>query len=372
MFTTCIHCTSDLGRNEAFEVFPVGTRLAFDASRGRLWVVCRKCDRWNLSPLEERWEAVEAAERRFCDSRLRVSTENIGMARLREGVDLIRIGEPQRPEMAAWRYGDQFGRRRKRQMLVTGAVLGSATAIFGGVAWLGASMLSFTGVYAHGGLWDALINGRQSKSIGRVPLDDGRLVNVSRLHARMSALEQSDTQSDTPSDTQSDTQSDTPNQLQLRLESHQGTHILTGENAMRVAARLMPTVDRFGGNRTDVRGAVSLLEEVGDPMRVLATVQDRYGARSTEKRWKRQTSERSSDSLKKLPGTLHTLPATYRLALEMALHEESERRAMDGELAALERAWREAEEIAKIADDMFVSPAIDDEMKRLQQRKDDV
>jgi hypothetical protein len=38
------------------------------------------------------------------------------------------------------------------------------------------------------------------------------------------------------------------------------------------------------------------------------------------------------------------------LALEMALHEEAERRAMDGELAELEAMWREAEEIAAIAD----------------------
>ena len=37
----------------------------------------------------------------------------------------------------------------------------------------------------------------------------------------------------------------------------------------------------------------------------------------------------------------------------------------------IERAWREAETIAKIADDMFVTPAIDDEMKRLRLRKDD-
>jgi hypothetical protein len=38
------------------------------------------------------------------------------------------------------------------------------------------------------------------------------------------------------------------------------------------------------------------------------------------------------------------------LALEIALHEESERRALQGELVALELAWREAEEIAAIAD----------------------
>lgn len=37
----------------------------------------------------------------------------------------------------------------------------------------------------------------------------------------------------------------------------------------------------------------------------------------------------------------------------MAAHEESERRAMSGELAELEAAWRGAEEIAEIADAMF-------------------
>jgi hypothetical protein len=39
-----------------------------------------------------------------------------------------------------------------------------------------------------------------------------------------------------------------------------------------------------------------------------------------------------------------------RLALEMAAHEETERRALEGELAELEEAWREADEIAAIAD----------------------
>ena len=117
MFTTCIHCATDLGRNEALEAFPVGSRLAYDPAKGRLWVVCKHCERWNLSPLDERWEAIEDAERRFRDSRLRVSTDNIGLARLREGLDLIRIGSAMRPEMAAWRYGDQFGRRRRNSRI---------------------------------------------------------------------------------------------------------------------------------------------------------------------------------------------------------------------------------------------------------------
>ncbi len=43
MFRRCIAWSSDLGTNEAIEDFPVGRRLAFDASKGRLWVVCGRC-----------------------------------------------------------------------------------------------------------------------------------------------------------------------------------------------------------------------------------------------------------------------------------------------------------------------------------------
>lgn len=42
--------------------------------------------------------------------------------------------------------------------------------------------------------------------------------------------------------------------------------------------------------------------------------------------------------------------APRTLALEMALHEETERRALEGELVELEVCWREAKEIAQIAD----------------------
>ena len=123
MYTRCMFCKKPLGSNEVIEPFPVGRRLAFDAAKGRLWVVCRKCERWNLTPLEERWEAVEECERVFRDTRLRVSTDNIGLARHPEGLTLVRVGKPMRPEFAAWRYGDQFGRRRRKSIaLWTGGV----------------------------------------------------------------------------------------------------------------------------------------------------------------------------------------------------------------------------------------------------------
>ena len=68
MYTTCMFCRKPLGANKLVEAFPVGRRLAFDAAKGRLWVVCRRCERWNLTPLEERWEAVEECEKVFRES----------------------------------------------------------------------------------------------------------------------------------------------------------------------------------------------------------------------------------------------------------------------------------------------------------------
>src|SRR5262249_9172081 len=77
MYSTCLFCTKTLGANESIETFPVGKRLAFDAAKGRLWVVCPHCERWNLSPLEERWEAIEQSEKLYRDTRRRVATDNI-------------------------------------------------------------------------------------------------------------------------------------------------------------------------------------------------------------------------------------------------------------------------------------------------------
>ncbi len=53
------------------------------------------------------------------------------------------------------------------------------------------------------------------------------------------------------------------------------------------------------------------------------------------------------------------LTTTERIALEIAVHEDAERQAMHGELQALEDAWRDAEEIAAIADEMFPDTSAD-------------
>jgi len=332
MYSTCLFCHGDLGANETIEQFPIGRRLAFDASKGRLWVVCRRCERWNLTPLEERWEAIEECERLFSGTRLRVSTDNIGLAKLRDGLELVRIGSALRPEMAAWRYGDQFGRRRTRHVLITGATF----ATIGGLLVLGPA----TGIVAGGG-WGSwqILNGlhdwyqKKRVRLRLVLPDEQRVVALRKKHLEHTAL----------------TRDGQDWVLNLSYDPGDGSYRsrgwamteIRGEAALRVAGQVLPKINASGASRAQVQDAVRLLDRHGDPMAVF-----REQARAVPMR--SATTGRQRDSM-----NISKFPVEQRLALEMAAHEEQERRAMEGELALLEAAWRQAEEVAKIADDMF-------------------
>jgi hypothetical protein len=111
MHRHCPSCTRNLGSNEAIEHFPVGRRLAFDLERGRLWVLCPRCRAWNLAPIEERWEAVEEAERRFETAQQGVASEHIALGRLADGTELVRIGAAKAPEIAGWHYAKRIDAR---------------------------------------------------------------------------------------------------------------------------------------------------------------------------------------------------------------------------------------------------------------------
>jgi len=326
MYSTCIFCNGSLGANEVLEDFPVGRRVAFDAARGRLWVVCRKCERWNLSPIEERWEAIEAAERIFRDTRMRVSTDQVGLARHREGLELVRIGSPQRPEFAAWRYGDQFGRRRRRTLIVGGAAAG----VLGTVAIAGVVTGVVSGVvFAQSGnimnLWQ---NGR---TLVRVRADDGELLKLKRPDLQTAQMR--------------------PDGDGFILELHRkkkAHRVFTGSEAQRIASVMMPRVNATGARAVMVQRAVRELEEAGGPDAYLDALLRRPRIRT---RTRQRFLEPQGLELGKLP-------TPSRLALEMALHEEQERRALEGELRALELAWQEAEEVAAIADDLLLPDGI--------------
>src|SRR5215475_5983697 len=218
MYATCLFCQKDLGRNETFETFPVGRRLAFDAAKGRLWVVCRHCERWNLSPLEERWEAIEEAERLYRDTRRRVATDNIGLAKLRDGTTIVRIGEPLRPEFAAWRYGDQFGRRRVRQLAIVGAGLGALGAVIAGGAIVGVGVGSFAWMIGNAG--KAIVRGNPNRVVAKIKSPDGQVMEVRRRHLMETSIEPG---------------SSSPLAVTLRFKNGQAR--FEGEHAMHIASR---------------------------------------------------------------------------------------------------------------------------------------
>lgn len=325
MYSTCLFCKKPLGNNEVLEPFPVGRRVAFDSAQGRLWVVCKSCERWNLSPLDDRWEVIEECERLFANERKRVSTENIGLAKLNEGLELVRIGKPMRPEFAAWRYGDQFGRRRRRNLIIggMGAAVVGAIAIAGATAGIG-----FYGI-GQGGqfLFRRIVEGNPNEVIAR-PGGRGDAGELKRKHLKYLTL-----------------LADEKGDYVLRLKRRGGYMVIAGEDARLTMAKVLPLINRYGAPARSVQSAVSFIEQSQNAEAFI-----------------RQTA-----SNKALPSqAIKSMPLQVRLALEMAVHEEAERRALEGELQELERAWREAEEIAAISDSLLTPNIIQETIERFK------
>jgi hypothetical protein len=336
MYSTCLFCKKSLGTNEVIESFPVGRRLAFDPAKGRLWVVCRKCERWNLSPLEERWEAFEECERLFRAARLRVSTDQVGLARLKEGLELVRIGEPLRPEFAAWRYGDQFGRRRRRAFVWTGAGVAVLGALYAGAIAAG------VGVAFLGQIPNMAIN---IPVRARYRTKDGRVLKFRHASLRRTRLLMEPGESE----------------WRVEVKHSKAAETFTGAEAKKVAGQLLPALNLMAGSKAAVQTAVARIEEAGHPERYLETVSRDLQPENWPTGYARPLFPG------KKSGVVHKLPAPTRLALEMALHEEQEMRAMMGELVDLELAWRQAEEIAGIADDMFVPKETEEFIERVRE-----
>lgn len=317
MYSTCIYCRLPLGANETIEHFPIGRKLAFDAHKGRLWVICPSCNRWNLTPLEERWEAIEECERIFRDTRKRYSSENIGLARAREGLDLVRVGKPLRPEFAAWRYGAQFTRRRRNHLLVASAVSVGGFAAYAGAISIGAPVVvSALVVGAVRGTIARVRTGRPEDIVANVEGTDG-----SKLAIRREDL------------SRIDLVREKADRWGVSLPTMvYGTVHLVDSAAIRVAGLALAQRNIAGASKSEVETAVAKLELFRESEGLL-----RFLAKQ---------------------GRISDLNVEQRLALEMAAHEEAERRALEGELHELELAWREAEELAAIADNLFLPASV--------------
>jgi hypothetical protein len=331
VYATCLFCQSRFESNQTLESFPIGRRIAFDATKGRLWVVCRRCERWNLSAIDERWEAVEDCERLFQNARERISSENIGLARLDSGLELVRIGNALRPEFAAWRYGDQFGRRRRKSIISA-----STLAITVGAATAGALTLGAVAGGAYWAYWVAkelAARKRRRHLVARVPTSEGETLTVLSKHladARLATIVGDATG------------------WKLMLPHLGGMQTLRDNDALLAVSLIMPSINGAGGTQRMVDRAVKRLENFDDPTRYLLS------------------AAAASVHPSRPGGALKDLPVDIRLAIEMAVNEENERFLAQGQMFLLELAWEEAEEIAAIADNLTVPHEIEARLEELR------
>jgi hypothetical protein len=198
---------------------------------------------------------------------------------------------------------------------------------------------------------NAIVHGRADQVVAQIRTDTAGTIAVRRRHLAETRL--------VPG-------VDAPLALDVRFKG--GETRLEGREALRVAGTLMPHVNRYGGKQELVKSAVNVLDEAGGADGYLERL-SKYASDATAVPLKGNTNKRKprqSGWTGAYTSGLFGLSQPDRLALEMALHEEAEFRALRGELVELERAWRDAEEIAAIADEMLTPSPIQNALDRLR------
>lgn len=371
MYSTCTFCYASLGTNETLELFPVSRRVAFDPGKGCLWAVCPSCARWNLAPIEERWETVEDCERRYRATSLRYTQGNVGLAWLPGEFELVRVGAALRPEVAAWRYGRVLTRRRPlAQRAVREVAAATVRAVHALVrssagrrrdprASVAAMMLHLNG--------NRVLDVVGGDEVALNTSEDRPIAVVRYRHLLGASL----------------VRPESGRPWALHVPHDHGVMTIEGDDGMRAAARMLAVIngsERAGGFTHElIESAARKVDEGARPEsyfnRVLAiALRSDWGRADTpevdlESSHNVARLEHARTDVERLafrltgrtfwghggmgsePSTaLLDVPLVDRLALEMAAHEEAERRALEGELEALADAWREADEIATIAD----------------------
>jgi hypothetical protein len=277
-----------------------------------------------------------------------VSTDNVGLARLDEGLELVRIGEPKRPEFSAWRYGDQFGRRFRKNLALT-----TATGIIGVGMLTAGPVLGVLGTFAylgHEAFWWALWLHRRRR----------RVLDVDQHGTRM-AVRASDADYIrlVPQETGEGWA------LSMRPGGRKAREVvLSGAAALHATARIVPHLTDWGAMKRQTRAAVDRIEAAGDPDRFLNQLARNPQRRQLDPRiygWSKAEAAARDFSLKNQGHEVC-------LAVEMAVNEEHERSALDGELALLEDAWKDAEEIAAIADRLTLPSGVEEQVAEMKRK----
>jgi hypothetical protein len=334
MYQHCIFCSGRLGTNDVVEAFPVGRMLAFDAARGRLWAVCPSCRRWNLAPIEERWEAIETAEKAFREARLRVHSENVGMAKMRDGTHLVRVGQALPGEFAAWRYGREMSVRRWKHLGWEATGAAKLVWLVAGIAGMplllmGAMPVMMVSALRYGRRMDGetVLHRLRGAEVG------GADLVLRSYHLNYAKL---DLEKDGHSLALQIIDPGRTVSFQLQRKGPPGRRIVLNDRLTRIVLRrILAHVNSPGARAGDLEAALDRIQRVGAEGFIHGVARARSGFTPPGARGATGSG---------------TMGAAEALTLEIALNDEDERRAMNGQLAILEAAWREAEGIAAIAD----------------------
>ena len=325
MFTTCAFCGGSLDGDGGASGLGVGRRFAFDEWKGRLWVVCRRCSRWNLTPLDDRLERIEDAVRAAAAGRVVAASDQITLVRAAP-YDFVRVGKPPRTELATWRYGERLRRRARdrAKVVIPLTIVALGLGVAANVA-AGGSLGIF--VWNLHRLADAAYVGLVGRR--RIRLDEplicarcGAVVELRAKHvkhARLAAQAQSD--------------------LTVLVSCpvcHFEAGLLGGGDALGLLRQGLTYLNATREGRRRAEAAARLVDVAG-------------GSDELIRRMARREAR------------LSAVDPDSRLALEMAVEEREEVRE-------LEYRWREAEEIADIADGVL-SPdaAIEERLRRLRE-----
>ena len=314
MLARCVFCHTDLPANETLEHFQVGKRIAFDPARGRLWAICPTCQRWNLAPFEQRWEALEELERLTQDrGRLLRQSDNIALLRA-EDLDIVRVGRAKLVEEAWWRYGKEMQRRNTRHQVVRVLEVGAYVGIL-----VVASGFWFLG---GGEPINNLIRWRKFGSAlwrgERFCVRCGRPLRELKFERAKHLVLQVDSVGDP--------------MLQLRCKrcgfrNPEAGYAFTGPEAERMLRRNLAYYNFAGTTEKGVRQAVEAIDTAGGPHWLLRQLAREQFAISHDKKKTQQS-----------------------IALEIAVNDQVERQLLELELKELEARWKEEEELAAIVD----------------------
>jgi hypothetical protein len=347
-----------LGTNTELPHLRVGRRIAFDTRRGRLWVICAKCGQWNLTPIEERWEALEECDRLAASAEARSGAANTELAVTASGLELLRVGAMSDTDIANWRYGRRIDERRKRQQLALMPMFGLAIGL-GLAAWRASGMV-LVGLYVttivgfivyflwynRPRLWRRFSIGQgRRRFLWPWQLQDVRFERTSSTEAAPVLV--------------------VPRVFgDLRLE---------GVRAAAALASLLPGMNGVDSADVQLQSVVRLVSGAEEAARRRPVRPNRSARRKAHERGAAPPAAIAMRPWEHLVRDVQSrrlidVAAVRRLALEMAATEELEQRELTERTEVLAEEWPEEEVIGAISDDLLLPDGVRERLDELRRK----